>query len=164
MRNKRSKERHTHHIFPSFPSPGFWVCFFKFYIYFWHYLIFWWDHHTMVSKNCQKTYHQITFDVKRYVVVIFQCFLSNNITFDVWRLTSNVWRLTSNVKRQTSNVSYHFSIKYHSQILKIHEKDKLQLILFNSRLILARWLDSFRNDTNMKIAHTNQCHVNKPFP
>ena len=61
------------------------------------------------------------------------------------------------------NVSCHFSIKYHSQFLKIHEKDKLKLITFNSRLIPAFWLDSFRNDTNMKIAHTNQCYVNEPF-
>ena len=61
------------------------------------------------------------------------------------------------------NVSCHVSIKYHSQFLKIHEKDKLQLIMFNSRLIPAFWLDSFRNDTNMKIGHTNQCYVNEPF-
>ena len=54
-------------------------------------------------------------------------------------------------------------MKYHSQFLKIHEKDKLQIIMFNSRLIPAFWLDSFRNDTNMKIAHTNQCYVNEPF-
>ena len=61
------------------------------------------------------------------------------------------------------NVSCHVSIKYHSQFLKIHEKDKLQLIMFNSRLIPAFWLDSLRNDTNMKIGHTNQCYVNEPF-
>ena len=33
---------------------------------------------------------------------------------------------------------------------------KLQHIIFNSRLIPAFWLNSFRNDTNMKIAHSNE--------
>ena len=41
----------------------------------------------------------------------------------------------------------HFSIKCHPQCLKIHKKDKLQLIMFNSRLIPAFWLASLRNDT-----------------
>ena len=54
-------------------------------------------------------------------------------------------------------------MRIYSQFLKIHEKDKLKLITFNSRLIPAFWLDSFRNDTDMKIAHTNQCYVNEPF-
>ena len=35
--------------------------------------------------------------------------------------------------------------------------------MFNSRLIPAFWHNSFRNDTNMKIAHSNQCYVNEPF-
>ena len=62
-----------------------------------------------------------------------------------------------------SNVSSNLSIKCHPQCLKIHKKDKLHLIMFNSRPIPAFWLDSFRNDTSMKIAHSNYCYVNQPF-
>ena len=47
--------------------------------------------------------------------------------------------------------------------LKIYKIAELQHIIFNSRLIPAFWLNSFKNDTNMKIPHSHQSFLNEPF-